>query len=86
MFKCFQKFKARVEKENRHMIQVVRSNRKGDFISKNFKELYNIHGTGRFLTALGLPQQKGVIKRKKNQTILNMAKSIMKTKRMPKEF
>ncbi|GLU15868.1 hypothetical protein SLE2022_323240 [Rubroshorea leprosula] len=85
VFKCFQNFKALVEKESGFKIQALRSDRGGEFTSKEFQEFYAANGVRHFLTAPGSQQQNGVVERK-NRTILNMARSMMKTKKMPREF
>lgn len=85
VLKYFKNFKALVEKESGLKLQVVRSNRGGEFTSKEFQEFCDANGIRRFLTAPGSPQQNGVAERK-NRIILNMVRSMMKTKNMPKEF
>ncbi|GKV46724.1 hypothetical protein SLEP1_g53699 [Rubroshorea leprosula] len=85
VFKCFQNFKALVEKESGFKIQALRSDRGGEFTSKEFQEFCAANGVRHFLTAPGSPQQNRVVERK-NRTILNMARSMMKTKKMPREF
>nr|GEU39751.1 retrovirus-related Pol polyprotein from transposon TNT 1-94 [Tanacetum cinerariifolium] len=51
------------------------------------EDLFKVKDNGirRFLTAPYFPQQNGVVERK-NRTILNMVRSMLKTKKMPKEF
>lgn len=83
VFKCFQNFKTLVEKESGFKSQAVRSDRGGEFTSENFQDFCDADEIRRFLTAPGSPQQNGVVERK-NRTILNMARSMMKTKKMPK--
>ncbi|GKV02915.1 hypothetical protein SLEP1_g15292 [Rubroshorea leprosula] len=61
------------------------SDRGGEFTSKEFQEFYAANRVRHFLIAPGSPQQNGVVERK-NKTILNMARSMMKTKKMPREF
>ncbi|GLU18737.1 hypothetical protein SLE2022_350210 [Rubroshorea leprosula] len=85
VLKCFQNFKALVEKESGFKIQALRSDRGGEFTFKEFQEFCAANGVRHFLTAPGSPQQNGVVERK-NRTILNMARSMMKTKKMPREF
>ncbi|GKV20502.1 hypothetical protein SLEP1_g30621 [Rubroshorea leprosula] len=63
----------------------LRSDRGGEFTSKEFQEFCAANEVHHFLTALGSPQQNGVVERK-NRTILNMARSMMKTKKMPRKF
>ena len=49
---------------------------------RNFCEEHGIHHS---LTVPKSPQQNGVVERK-NRTVMEMARSMLKTKQMPKEF
>ena len=84
-FDCFKRFKAVIEKESGYEIKSLRTDRGGEFTSNEFKSLCELHGIRKFLTVAGSPQQNGVIKRK-NRTILNMARSMLKSKNMLEEF
>ncbi|GKB08670.1 retrovirus-related pol polyprotein from transposon TNT 1-94 [Tanacetum coccineum] len=66
-------------------IKYMRSDRGGEFLSKEFNKFCEDNGIRRFLTAPYPPQQNGVVERK-NITILNMVRSMLKSKKMPKEF
>ena len=81
----FKKFKVMVEKETGRHIKVVRSDRGGEYTSMAFMEYCEEQGIRRFLTAPYTPQQNGVVERK-NRIILDMVRSMLKSKRMPKEF
>nr|GFC06653.1 retrovirus-related Pol polyprotein from transposon TNT 1-94 [Tanacetum cinerariifolium] len=74
-----------VEKEKGLKIKSMRSDRGGEFLSKEFNKFCKDNGIRRFLTAPYSPQQNGVVKRK-NRTILNMVRSMLKSKKTPKEF
>ncbi|GJZ22613.1 retrovirus-related pol polyprotein from transposon TNT 1-94 [Tanacetum coccineum] len=74
-----------VEKEKGLKIKSMRSDRGGEFLSKEFNKFCEDNGIQRFLTAPYSPQQNGVVERK-NRTILNMVRSMLKSKKMPKEF
>lgn len=63
----------------------LRSNRGGEFTSTKFEKFCKENEIRRPLTASYTPQQNGVAEQR-NQTIINMARSMMKTKKMPKEF
>ena len=63
----------------------MRIDRGGEFTSKEFQEFCETNGIRRFLTVPRSPQQNGVAE-KKNRTILNIARSMLKSKRLPKEF
>nr|GEX23564.1 retrovirus-related Pol polyprotein from transposon TNT 1-94 [Tanacetum cinerariifolium] len=61
-----------VEKEKGLKIQSIRSDRGGEFLSKEFNKISKDNRIQRFLTAPYSPQQNGVVGRK-NITILNMS-------------
>ncbi|KAL4364247.1 hypothetical protein GQ457_04G014290 [Hibiscus cannabinus] len=84
-FGAFKNFKALVEKESGFEIKSLRSDRGGEFTSNEFNDFCKANGIRRPLTVPRSPQQNGVAKRK-NRTILNMARSMLKVKNMPKEF
>jgi transposase InsO family protein len=56
-----------------------------NFFFNNFNEFYEDHGIKRLLTMPRFPQQNGMVEGN-NISILNMTRSILKTKKMPKEF
>ena len=85
VFENFKKFKALVEKESGLSIKAMRSDRGGEFTSNKFNKYCEDHGIRRPLTVPRSPQQNGVAERK-NRTILNMVRSMLKSKKMPKEF
>ncbi|KAJ4769831.1 polyprotein [Rhynchospora pubera] len=84
-FAVFKKLKVLVEKLNGNYIKAVRSDRGGEYISKEFEYFCEEHGIRRFLTLPYSPQQNGVAERK-NRTILDMVRSMLKSKNMPKEY
>ncbi|RDY00253.1 hypothetical protein CR513_16593, partial [Mucuna pruriens] len=72
-------------KESGYVIKALRSDRGGEFTSKEFNEFCEKNEIRRPLTVPRTPQQNGVVERK-NRTILNMARCMLKVKFMPKEF
>jgi transposase InsO family protein len=74
-----------VEKTTGKNIWSLRSDRGDEYLSNEFKSYCDNHKIRRYFTAPYKPQQNGLIKRK-NRTILDMVRSIIKTKKMPKEF
>jgi transposase InsO family protein len=84
-FKTFKKFKVMVEKMTGKNIRSLRSNRGSEYLSNQFKSYCENHGIRRFLTAPYTPQQDDVTKRK-NRIILDMVRSMIKTKEMPKKI
>jgi transposase InsO family protein len=84
-FDFFKSYKARVEKETWTCILAVRTDRRGEFTSQEFTNFCEFHGIHRQLTAAYTPQQNGVAERK-NRTIMNMVRSILFAKQIPKTF
>jgi hypothetical protein len=84
-FKQFKLFKTRVEKETGISIKGLRTDRGGEFTSKEFAEFCELHGIKRQLTAAYTPQQNGVAERK-NRTIMNMVRSLLNSRKVPKIF
>lgn len=82
---AFQKFKVLVENESGFVIRALRTDRGGEFTSLQFNKFCESNGIRHFLTVPYSPQQNGVVERK-NRTILNAARSMLKSKNMPKEF
>lgn len=56
----------------------LRTDRGGEFMARAFVEHCAEHGVQRHLTAPYTPQQNGVVERR-NQTVLGMARSMMKS-------
>ncbi|GKV53076.1 hypothetical protein SLEP1_g59622 [Rubroshorea leprosula] len=85
VFGAFQKFKALVEKESGYSIKGLRTDGGGEFTSKEFQNFCENNGIRHFLIVLRSPQQNGVVEQK-NRTILNMVRSMLRSKNMPKEL
>jgi transposase InsO family protein len=79
------KVQAAAEVECGHKLQVLRTDRGGEFTSATFYQHCEEAGVQRHLTAPYTPQQNGVVERH-NQTILGMARSMLKAKRVPNKF
>lgn len=84
-FSAFLKFKALAEKQSSHQIKTLRTDRGGEFIYTPFMEYCKDNGIQRQLTIRRSPQQNGVAERK-NRTIVEMARSMMIGKSLPKIF
>jgi len=84
-FKVFKNFKACVKKESGTYIICLRTDRGGEFTSKEFTDFCTHHGISRQLTAAYTPQQNGVAKRK-NNTIMNAVRAVLHEKQVPKSF
>jgi len=81
----FKRFKVLVEMASGRQIKAVRSDRGGEYTSTAFMEFCEEKGIRRFLTAPYSPQQNGIAERK-NRTIMDMVRSMLRSKNLPKEF
>ena len=61
------------------------NDRGGEFTSKEFRELCEENGIRRPMTVPRSPQQNGMVERK-NRMILDMARSMLKSMKLPKEY
>lgn len=84
-FNSFKYFKSMVEKEIELPIKCLRSDRGGEFNSIEFSDFCKQSGIKRQLTAVYTPQQNGVTERK-NRSIMNMVRSMLSEKKIPKTF
>ncbi|GKV47387.1 hypothetical protein SLEP1_g54294 [Rubroshorea leprosula] len=82
---CFKKFKAHVERQSGHCIQILRTDGGGEYTSNEFHEYCGEQGIQHQVTCPYTPQHNGVVERK-NRTIMDMVKSILKAKGMPNSF
>ncbi|MCH80155.1 copia-type polyprotein [Trifolium medium] len=81
----FKKFRSMVEKESGSAICCLRTDRGGEFNSSEFKEYCEENGIKRQLTTAYTPQQNGIAERK-NRTIMDMVRSMISGKDVPKSF
>lgn len=84
-FDNFQRFKALVEKPNDRCIKALCMDRGGVFLSNEFSIFCEENGIHRDLTAPYTPEQNGVVERK-NHTVVEMARSLLKAKGLPNEY
>jgi transposase InsO family protein len=80
-----QRYKALVETETGWRLWVLRTDHGGEFTSVEFAEYCAGEGVQRQHSAPYSPQQKGVVERH-NQTIVGMARSLLKARGMPAVF
>ncbi|KAF7124908.1 hypothetical protein RHSIM_Rhsim12G0120600 [Rhododendron simsii] len=85
VFEKFKEFKALVEKGSGYHIKTLRSDQRGEYTGDQFEEFLRQQGIRHQCTPAYTPQLNGVAERK-NRTILNMARSMLKDKDMPKRF
>ena len=84
-FEKFKEFRAFVEKQSGLPIKVLRSDRGGEYKSNEFLDYCRDHGIKKQFTTSYTPQQNGVAERK-NRTIMEMARSMLKGKNLPNEY
>jgi hypothetical protein len=82
---AIRKFKASAEVESRHTLRVFRTDRGGEFTASEFMDWCTDRGIKRHLTAPYSPQQNGVVERR-NQTVVGMARCMLKGTSMPARF
>lgn len=81
----FKIFRARVEDGPEKRIRVFRTDRGGEFCSKDFNVYCQEAGITRHFTAPYSPQQNGVVERRK-RTVVSMARSFLKQMKIPLMF
>ena len=81
----FVKFKAWVETQSRCKMQVIRSDNGTKDTFEKFNKFCEDAGIEHQLTAPYTPQQNGVVERK-NRTLMEMARSLLCDKGLPKKF
>ncbi|KAL5816544.1 hypothetical protein ACOSQ3_024922 [Xanthoceras sorbifolium] len=81
----FKYFKKYVEKDMDACIKCLRTDRGGEFTSRDFNEFCKENGIKRQLAAAYTPQQNEVAERK-NRTIMNLVRSMLSEKKIPKTF
>ncbi|KAJ0833844.1 putative RNA-directed DNA polymerase [Helianthus annuus] len=81
-FERFKVFKALVEKESECSIKVLRTDRGGEFCSKEFNSFCEVNGIRRELSEPHTPQHNGVVERK-NRTVMGMVRSMLKENKLP---
>lgn len=81
-FDKFKAFKMMVEKDVNKEIKTLRTDRGGEFTSKEFQDFCSNNGIRRHLTAPYTPQQNGVVERR-NRTLMEMTRSMLRAKGVP---
>ena len=82
---CFKDFKAIIEKQNGYKIRIMRSDQGGEYNSNDFEAFCTQQGIRHQTTPAYTPQLNGVAERK-NRTILDMVRSLLKAKKLPKQY
>ncbi|KAC9145043.1 hypothetical protein E3N88_46293 [Mikania micrantha] len=84
-FGKFKTFKAMVETQFQKRVKSLRTDRGGEFTSGEFNQYCEEEEISRQLTIPYTPQQNGIVERR-NRTILNCTRSILKGMKMPQCF
>ena len=81
----FIKFKSMIERQSGHKIKVLRTDGGGEYVSRDFGALCERDGIVHDVVPPYTPQQNGTAERR-NRTIMNMVRSMLKGKHLPKEL
>jgi transposase InsO family protein len=81
---AIKKFQAAAELESGHKLKMLRTDRGGEFTSRELG-YYSDHGVQRQLTAAYTPHQNVVVERR-NQMVVGMARCLLKAKQVPARF
>ena len=84
VFQKFFHFKALVEKQSGQYIKVLKTDRGGEYISKEFMCYCRENDIHKQFTTRYTPQQNGVVERK-NRTIMEIVRSMLKAKHLPND-
>src|SRR5262249_40428711 len=82
---CFKKYRMEVEKQLGRNIKVLRTDRGGEYNSKEFELYCQESGIKRYTTMPYTPQQNGVAERK-NRTLMNAVRCMLSHSGLPKNL
>ncbi|GAU30308.1 hypothetical protein TSUD_385290 [Trifolium subterraneum] len=85
VLEVFKRFKSLVERQSGFKIKVLRTDGGGEYMSSEFTALCEQEGIIREVTPPYTPQQNDIAERK-NRTIMNMVRSMLNSKDLPKEL
>lgn len=85
VFEVFQKFKVMAEKQSGMSLKILRTDGGWEYTSNEFESFCVKHGIQHEITAPYTPQHNGLAERR-NRTILNMARSMLKEKELPQSL
>jgi len=75
-FCCFQQFKSLVEKQSGHFIKVLRTDRGGEYISKEFLSFCKSHGIHKQFTVRYTPQKNGAVRRSRFRKVFHSVTAV----------
>lgn len=82
---CLKRIKQRAEVDQEGRLKALRIDRGGEFNSVSFAIFCNEHGIKHYTTTPYSPQQNGVVERR-NQTVVEMARCMLKSKGVPSKY
>jgi hypothetical protein len=85
VFQCFKRIKSIAEAESGRQLKVFRTDRGGEFNSTVFAAFCSEQGIKHNTTAPYTPQQNDIVERR-NQTIVEMARCLLKSMKVPAKF
>lgn len=85
VFIVFTKFCALAERQSGHHLRVLRTDGGGEYNSREYDTFYEERDIDHWVTAPYTPQHNGLAERR-NRTLLDMARSMLKGKEMPNSF
>jgi len=85
VFSVFKRFKVFAEKQIGRRLKIFRTDGVGEYTSNEFETFFTESCIQHEVTAPYTPQHNGLAERR-NRTILDMARSMLKEKRLPHEF
>ncbi|KAA0056351.1 gag/pol protein [Cucumis melo var. makuwa] len=84
-FEMFKEYKAEVENESGKTIKTFRLDRGGEYMDLRLQDYLTEHGIQSQFSTLNTPQQNDVSERR-NQTLLEMVRSMMSFAQLPDSF
>jgi hypothetical protein len=85
VFEKLKMFKALAENQTGKKLKAIRSNRGGEFLSRDFKDFCDKHGIKREYTIPGTPQQNGVVEHQ-NRSVQKMERVMMSERDISQTF
>ena len=82
VFAEFKKFRIKTEKQSDQILMILKTHGGGEYNSTEFKKLCEESGIDHEVTAPYTPQHNGLDERR-NRTLLNMARNMLKEKKLP---
>ena len=84
-FEYFKRFKLKAETETKFKLGILRTDRGGEFTSKDFNNWCEENNVKRNLTTPYSPQQNGVVERR-NRTVIGTVRCMLNSKKVPQIF